>query len=460
MLKFKSGRAYYGDQDETWLQMANGTNLTAIAATEEWVNDVTLTGNPMFIENLGFDGNDANNTAVNGGHGFILDAWQSVMRQCWVKHTPGSGIVIADRTYTGMILAGGPTYNVTNSVVENKLYDIKMANTDSHGIWGTDFNGQITDGRIENVDINTTAVDMVGIKLDRGAGWYLENNHLYSIKGSGYTVNKCFATFFRGNQIADFGNDATCASGYSGISLTCIEGYPTICSDNIIVNHQASTAASYTSLSITMDGFLTATYGTYLIMHSNQIRGAYNTVISALCLGLNISASTQQQTSAQPAGVLAYAQHFDRIQTESSVGSYIVSNWLTFRVRGPSQLDGDLSFGDHLLSTSSGGMTVTAGASAGTTPPNPVVTSGHDTRGRVTFGTGTGPSSGVMVHVTFNKSYVITVPSVMVVAENDATAALQLSAAPTLNGFDLRAGVSPAASQANTVYAFAWHVIG
>lgn len=209
-----------------------------------------------------------------------------------------------------------------------------------------------------------------------------------------------------------------------------------------------------------MDGFLTATYGTYLIMHSNQIRGAYNTVISALCLGLNISASTQQQTSAQPAGVLAYAQHFDRIQTESSVGSYIVSNWLTFRVRGPSQLDGDLSFGDHLLSTSSGGMTVTAGASAGTTPPNPVVTSGHDTRGRVTFGTGTGPSSGVMVHVTFNKSYVITVPSVMVVAENDATAALQLSAAPTLNGFDLRAGVSPAASQANTVYAFAWHVIG
>lgn len=454
MIKFKSGRAYYGDQDETWLQMKNSANLAAIACTEEWANDVTLAGNPMFISDLGFDGNDANNTS---GHGFVLQAWQSVMRQCWIKHTPQTAVVMADRTYTGMILAGGPTYNVTNSIVENKLYDLKIANTGQYGVWVTDFNGQCTDGRIMNCDVNTT-LDK-GFFIERAAGFYIAFNHLYSIKGSGYVLDKCFATFFIGNQIADFGNDATITGTFSGIGITCIEGYPTVVADNIIVNHEANAASSYTSLSITMDGFLTATYGTYCTIHDNQIRGAYPTVVSVLSLGLSISATSQQQTSGQPAGILMHGNHYDRVHTAESIGSYIQANWSTYRVYGPSQLDGDLSFGAHIKSTSAGGMTITAGASAGTTPPAPRIVQGHDARGDVGFGTGTTPSSGVMIHVAFNKAFG-QIPCVLICPVGDATAALQLNVGTvSVNGFDVRAAVAPAASQANTVYEFTWWAV-
>lgn len=116
----------------------------------------------------------------------------------------------------------------------------------------------------------------------------------------------------------------------------------------------------------------------------------------------------------------------------------------------------------HLKSTFGFPATVAAGANAGTSPPAPAYTwpAFNDTRGQGTFGTGTAPSAGAQVVFTFGKAYDVT-PTVVISAANAATAALQpyVSSVST-TGFTVSFGVAPAASQANTVYAVNYFVVG
>lgn len=103
--------------------------------------------------------------------------------------------------------------------------------------------------------------------------------------------------------------------------------------------------------------------------------------------------------------------------------------------------------------------TAVAGANAGATPPAPtVVANSTDTKGGVTFGTGTAPAAGNEVQINFGAAYAV-IPSVVITAANAATAALQPYLASTATGnFVVGFGVAPAASQANTVYAVNFRV--
>lgn len=124
-------------------------------------------------------------------------------------------------------------------------------------------------------------------------------------------------------------------------------------------------------------------------------------------------------------------------------------------IAGKFSVTGDLSFAGSSVPVAA------AGADAGTLPPSPVVAAGsNDTRGRITFGTGTVPAAGAQVGVTFFATKA-TAPFVLVIARNTVTEALGLyvSASPT-TGFTLSVTVAPAASQANTVYSFDYFVFG
>lgn len=114
----------------------------------------------------------------------------------------------------------------------------------------------------------------------------------------------------------------------------------------------------------------------------------------------------------------------------------------------------------HLFFAGGTAPTAAAGSNAGTGPPAPVVTGGaSDTRGNITFGTGTTPAAGNMVVVTFGQAFV-TAPLVLVSANNALTEALNpCVTAISTTQFTLTAGVAPAASQANTVYSFTWYVM-
>jgi hypothetical protein len=106
--------------------------------------------------------------------------------------------------------------------------------------------------------------------------------------------------------------------------------------------------------------------------------------------------------------------------------------------------------------------TAASGAQAGSGPPAPAVTPrSTDVRGTITFGTGTGPSVGGMVNVTFSTPYVLP-PTVVLTPLNAASAALQLHivGGATASGFSVGAAVAPSGGQGNGVYGFTYAVLG
>lgn len=104
---------------------------------------------------------------------------------------------------------------------------------------------------------------------------------------------------------------------------------------------------------------------------------------------------------------------------------------------------------------------IAAQSGNGTSPPTPTCT-GNDARGTANFGSGTGPSTGNQVTLTFNIStgYVGT-PRVMLTPLNSATAALQLYiASVSTTAFTIGAAVAPTASQSAGTYSVAYQVVG
>lgn len=125
----------------------------------------------------------------------------------------------------------------------------------------------------------------------------------------------------------------------------------------------------------------------------------------------------------------------------------------------------NLNISGHLEAVPGTAPTAVAGSGAGTSPPAPVVTTGSlDNAGKITFGTGSAPAGGVLVAVTFATPWVIPgggAPHIVAVAANSATAALQIiisGESPT--GFNISTVTTPAAGQANTVYAIHYVTVG
>lgn len=114
----------------------------------------------------------------------------------------------------------------------------------------------------------------------------------------------------------------------------------------------------------------------------------------------------------------------------------------------------------HLLLTGGSAPTAAAGANAGTSPPSPIVNSGNDTRGSISFGTGSSPAAGAMVSVSFAQPYAAA-PYVIAIPQNAATALLGLYiTGNSTTGFVASLAAAPAAGQANTTYAFAFLCVG
>jgi hypothetical protein len=148
----------------------------------------------------------------------------------------------------------------------------------------------------------------------------------------------------------------------------------------------------------------------------------------------------------------------DVIQVDSKAAALLIANesssWAA--ASDPTQAS------KHVAVTSTGpAPAVAAGANAGTSPPAPVIV-GDDSKGEITFGTGTSAAAGAQVAVTFNTPYTPgTTPRPVISPANAATAALlPYISAQSATGFTVSVQGSPSSSQASTVYAFNYIVIG
>lgn len=127
----------------------------------------------------------------------------------------------------------------------------------------------------------------------------------------------------------------------------------------------------------------------------------------------------------------------------------------------------DLQIEGHLNASSNDGhyaqqegnavMLTAAGASAPSANyPN---TYGSDFSGNLTFGTGTSPTAGDLMSITFGRAYMHP-PSVTVTPGNKATAALGLYAYSTTTQMFIGCANAPSASQANSTYMVSWQTVG
>lgn len=102
--------------------------------------------------------------------------------------------------------------------------------------------------------------------------------------------------------------------------------------------------------------------------------------------------------------------------------------------------------------------TVTAGSAAGTSAPAPTV-SGGSLSGIITFGTGSSPSAGTQVNVTFPTPLGSVPKSVILTANNGATFTIQpVMNALTANGFVVFSIAAPVASEPGTFYSVSYVV--
>jgi hypothetical protein len=112
--------------------------------------------------------------------------------------------------------------------------------------------------------------------------------------------------------------------------------------------------------------------------------------------------------------------------------------------------------------TAQGGSagTIAAQTANGSTPATPTV-AGNDQRGKVTLGSGTGPTSGTQVTITYASAsgWVAATPYVLLTPLNAATAALEpYVAASSATAFSVGFAVAPAAGQAAGTYQLNYRV--
>lgn len=425
------GAHYYSST----IKQKNGANMTSpMLASAGYVNNNTTTDNPVQIENLGVNGNVANNGSSTST-GILLMSWLSTIRSCYVQNTPGDGIQIIDKNSAGTA--------ITNTQVENRILDCKILNAGAHGIHATDYTSGTThantDGFIHNCIIDNPALN--GIYLERSAGWLVDNNHLYTVGGKAIAGANAFGTRVAENYIeAGFGLTAN-ANGtafQAGIELSVIAGYGAIIENNLVV--------------MTTDPANGNTFYYIRALANASASVAYCKVHGNLINGLNNSNHIGLR-SQNVAGTLDLAEGMNTVVGFSAANTYSLVS--------PTLLDqnfhGDVVPSVHVRSSGSA-PTIAAGANNGTSPPTPTIsTNSNDLSGQLNFGTGTTPGSGAQTVVTFNTAFSVA-PHVTLTPVNSASA-VNFYVTSTTGGFTVNFVSAPTGGQGATTFAYFYHVL-
>lgn len=413
-----------GDTDGgSIIRVKTGIALTTpVLASYDWYNNATTGGFPVRIADIGIDGNSA--TSGTAAHGLVAMNYWSIFERVEIFSVAGDGFQLSAHAKNGV--------HITNTCVEAKISRLQVRNVGGTGIRVNDNGSPLnscTDGFLQDCIIQNTGG--IGINIDMGAGWLVSGNHLYGLTSDGLDIGKCYSTRIVNNYIEGFGNGTTI--NYWGIGLTLINGRGSVCTGNT-VNFGGGTTGPYIGISIIGSGAGST------VCHVNNnlvVGGSYSGSV-----GYQIKTNPSQYGSPY---IIYYGQNdAQSVATTMTVDSHATG--------------GDITALNHLTSFAINTPTAAAGTNAGTTPPAPALTNCSDLDGQINWGTGTVPSLGSMVVVTFANPYA-TPPRVMLTPINDATAALRWNVASTTTNFTYKVGVAPAASQANTVYGFHYHVL-
>lgn len=343
--------------------------------------------------------------------------------------------------------------SISNTCVEDRVESCKIVDCSGYGIYGHDTNGKLTDAYIDSCVISGTALD--AINSECSTNFFVFRNDCYGCQSSGITLYKCFNTYVVNNTINGYGQDSG-GSGYiSGIGVTLIGS--AVVAGNIITTSEPAINHHYQHLSVTFGGL----DATKCLMTGNVIQGGWdanpnNPSDPSFSLAIDCEANGTQTGGGQPAYLIASQNRYDNVGTNVFCDSYVTP--------APIELFGDMQLDRHITAANTilSAPALAALTDNGTTPPSPTFSSigGTDVRGFVKFGSGSSPSAGDQISITFTKAY-SDAPIVVVSPQNAATAALGLYVSSiATTGFKVATQNAPSASQSGATYGAAFTVIG
>jgi hypothetical protein len=412
-----------GDNDSgTILRVKSGVALTTpVLASTDWYNNATTSGNPVIIRDIKIDGNSA--TSGTAAHGIVSMNYWSIFERISISTVSGDGFLLTASNQAGT--------HISNTCVEAKISRLQVRSAGQCGIHVKDSGSPLnscTDGFLQDCIVQSSGTNAINIEM--GAGWLVSGNHIYGTGTSAIVVSKCYATRIIGNYVDGFGSGT--ATFIAGIDLTLIDGRGSSCIGNHVGFESGAATGPYRGIRVTGSGSAT----TVCTIANNTVNGGSQSSSQ----GYNISTNGSQ--NGHPWIVYFNNNDAQNVATFSSFDN-------TNAQAGNTQVFG------HIVSIGPS-TTATAGSNAGTSPPSPVI-SGTDLDGQVTFGTGTSPSAGQQVTVSFAKSY--TNPRVVITPINSASASLNFYVSVTSTTFTVSSVNAPSASQSNTVYGFNYHVL-
>lgn len=444
MLDLAPGRSYLGTGRSLLKQLA-GANLPALGASHEWIANTTNTiGDPIRVSGLIFDADKLNNAGTTG---LIIQSANSVVDHCTIRYCDGDGVMFTSLTRNGSV--------VNWSLVENWCDHLLIYSPGRYGIYFHDTAGKLTDGYIDGCIVE--GPEDTAIYLERAAGMFVTDNHVYGCQTNGIVADRCWASFFTNNEVDGFGESLTNVGYWSGITLSLIGPRPTLAMGNLVAAGEVAGGTHYQYFVVNGAG----TTDTHATVVGNSIAGGWDGNPNyggnpAYSQGFIFVSNGTQQGSGQPCEIDALANRANNVGKELYADAY--TTLLPVRGFGGLSVDLDLQIGRHIVS---GGTTpgVAAGAANGTTPPTPTV-SGNDITGYISVGSGGSPTAGAQVVITFATPYAYA-PTIVISANNPATAALGIYvSAYNANGFTVAATNAPADSQPVGTYIITYVVIG
>lgn len=181
----------------TVIKAANGSNLDAVVASQQWVdNDVThYSGYSAGLHGVCIDGNKANQTG-GLGYGVVMATYRAFIRDVSVVNSYGSGIALSS-----VMRNGTSQYPVNVNMAECHIESCFVETPGGHGIVVNEgsLGGKITDGfLVNNIVRGGVNANNDGIYMKQSGGWNIYGNHTYSTGRGGLRVN--------GGPVAIIGN--------------------------------------------------------------------------------------------------------------------------------------------------------------------------------------------------------------------------------------------------------------
>lgn len=203
LIQLAGGLTYQGINQATGLQMANSSNLAALAAPVGWAaNTATQASAPVTIRDMYFGGPPSVTQASGTGHLLVMNNYWSYVEDCTFGYNIGQGVRMDACTANGtQIISGG-------GAVQNRFHRCQFYQNNGGSLASNDPSGAFTDGYIVDCIFEAGTGVNPAIGMGTFAGWKIDGNHYFGYDGS-VIVGRPYETRVVNNYFETWGDSAT-----------------------------------------------------------------------------------------------------------------------------------------------------------------------------------------------------------------------------------------------------------